>query len=63
MKRWQPLDRRIFGILKSRACSIFDLKMVQENLEDYDIVDAICILVECWSQITEQDIINSWKDL
>ena len=60
---WQPLDRRIFGILKSRACSMFDLEMISKDLHDFDIIDAIVILLQCWTQITQSEIINSWKHL
>lgn len=60
---WQPLDRRIFGILKARACSQFDAQMISQNLENFDIIDAISILLQCWSQITQAEISRSWENL
>lgn len=60
---WQPLDRRIFGILKSQACSQFDNQMISKNLDTFDLIDAIVILINCWSQITQSEVINSWRNL
>lgn len=60
---WQPLDRRIFGILKAKACSMFDSEMISKNLQEFDIIDAIVILLRCWTQITQSEIISAWKHL
>ena len=59
---WQPLDRRIFGILKKRASSMFDNLMITKNSDSFDIVDAVVILAR-WSQITQQEILSSWINL
>ena len=60
---WQPLDRRIFGILKSRARAMFDEQMISKNSEEFDMIDALVILLQSWSLITEGEIISSWKNL
>jgi hypothetical protein len=57
----QPLDRRIFGELKSRAHAESARLQVQkgEFVTTYD--EAIFILEFCWSRITTENIINSWN--
>ena len=60
---WQPLDRRVFGSLKQRAVRKLHEQMVDRELADYDIRDAIKILLDSWSEITEEEIESAWQPL
>ena len=61
--QWQPLDRRLFGSLKQRARRILAEKMIEHNLEEFDLADALRILVEAWSNITEEEVLKAWDPI
>ena len=60
---WQPLDRRVFGSLKQRAMKKLTDNMVEDNLADYDMTDALKILMESWDEVTEEEIVKAWEPL
>jgi hypothetical protein len=54
----QPLDRRIFGNLKSRARARFNaLWAVDQNLS---MQDSIVILLEAWKSISQFEVLDAW---
>jgi hypothetical protein len=62
--KYQPLDRRIFGILKKKAVAEWmkvklDEAMTEEKLA-INIVWAIHCLVQQWDKITEDQIMGAW---
>ena len=60
---WQPLDNKVFGALKAAAKRKFDEMMVYRNLTEVDIMDAIEILVKCWSELQPGLIKSSWDHI
>ena len=60
---WQPLDRRVFGSLKMRSVRVFHEQMITRNLDEYDLEDAIQVLVRCWDEISEEEIQEAWSVL
>jgi hypothetical protein len=57
----QPLDRRIFGILKGRARSRFNRMCCQHVNPSME--DSVGMLVEAWSTIDQDIILAAWKPL
>lgn len=57
----QPLDRRIFGNLKSRARSRFDQGCARG--EDPTIEDSVAMLLEAWKSIGQEEVIDAWEPL
>ena len=60
---WQPLDRKIFGSLKQRAVLELHNQMIDRDLADCDINDAIKILVDSWDKVSEEEITEAWQPL
>ena len=64
---WHPLDFRIFGSLKQRAKARFDAavtaKLIQNENFEFDINDALVMLLEVWKLITQDEVLNSWSHL
>jgi hypothetical protein len=50
----QPLDRRIFGILKQRAKARFDRRNLDWAQDEFRIGESIAILIEYWDSITQE---------
>ena len=59
--QYQPLDRRIFGELKSRARAEMDRLAVIEGSRDCTHERAISILEGCWSHISTENIKKAWN--
>ena len=61
---WQPLDRKIFGVLKKKAKTLFEERVSNEvELGEFELVDAIVVLVEAWEKITPELIHSAWSVL
>ena len=60
---WQPLDRRIFGIVKQKAKLRFQEVIIRKGLENVDMIDAIVVLIEVWRSLSEQTIRKAWSHL
>ena len=57
----QPLDLRIFGVLKSIGGAHLR-RMVQESpYEKIGMKRAVSVLVRAWSQLSEETIRDSWS--
>jgi hypothetical protein len=63
--RWQPLDRRIFGDLKSRARARFNAAHVclDRSRPILNKIWSIRVLLECWDSIEEENVRKSWNAL
>ena len=59
---YQPLDHRIFGILKSYARREF---IRLKHLGQFDETDQMAarILCDCWNRISKEQIISGWRCL
>jgi hypothetical protein len=57
----QPLDRRIFGILKGRARSRFDHMCCQHV--DPSTEESVTMLVDAWRTIEQDVILAAWEPL
>ena len=60
--RYQPLDRRLFGAVKSRARARFDSKSCSPD-HDPDLLTALETLVNVWRSVTQEEIIDAWDHL
>lgn len=60
---WQPLDRRIFGHVKMVCHASFERMMLDHGLDQVDIIDAIVILLNTWSEVPASAIKESWEIL
>jgi hypothetical protein len=59
--RFQPLDRLVFGELKSRARLEFGLPLWRAGGADIDSETSVQILVTCWNAIPTNNIRNAWN--
>jgi hypothetical protein len=59
--QYQPLDRRVFGCLKSSARKCFMRRAFQERTRRVEKKDAVRILIQCWKGILEETIRSSWS--
>ena len=59
-EKYQPLDRRIFGAVKSMGSSYFD-DFVFESKRGYTKPEAADLFIKCWSQVTVDLIQKAWK--
>ena len=60
---WQPLERRIFGSLKQRSIGMLSQQVGEMSPMDYDLCDAIKVLVRCWNDIKADEIRAAWENL
>jgi hypothetical protein len=64
---WQPLDHRIFGVLKSKGKSAWAEEQVKaigispEEKEELNMIWAIRSLVRCWDGISTETIKGAWS--
>jgi hypothetical protein len=56
----QPLDRRIFGELKSRARHAFFQLSAQTGVQGATPEQAVTILVNCWAVIPPENVRQAW---
>jgi hypothetical protein len=57
----QPLDRRIFGELKSRSRKDFRRNLSIQGMQQLTRGDSIGIIERCWSSISVENIKNAWN--
>ena len=57
---FQPLDRYVFGALKSMARARFYAEYVKDPSRHFSTKDACQILLECWSEISESTRRKAW---
>ena len=58
---YQPLDKRVFGILKSMASAEFDDK-VFEDQNAYTKKEAADLFVTLWKRLSYHAIMSAWED-
>ena len=56
---WQPLDNKLFGMIKRRAHTIFNEQVMKK--EDQDIVDALVILVTVVQELKPEQVRKAWR--
>jgi hypothetical protein len=59
--RFQPLDRRVFGELKSRARAEFGRRRWRDGAADIDYEESLQILTRCWEHIPTENIRKAWN--
>lgn len=59
--QFQPLDRRIFGSLKSSARARMDTWLRRHSLTEMDWTIPIKLLLEAWAGITEEEVKKAWS--
>lgn len=57
--RYQPLDRKIFGAMKSRARSRFDAEAARVG-HNPNILSALSSLVQVWALMEQDEILKAW---
>ena len=60
--RLQPLDRWIFGALKSRARARFD-RVWAQGQRPVDLCQAVLCLVDVWQSITCHEVLKAWSHI
>jgi hypothetical protein len=55
----QPLDRRIFGSLKSRARERFDALWAQDH--EPTMQDSVAMLLDAWRSIDQFEVLSAWE--
>jgi hypothetical protein len=58
--RYQPLDRRISGALKSKARAKFNRMTAINDNPPVRKEAAAKLTHECWSEITREDVFDAW---
>ena len=58
--KYQPLDRLIFGSLKSAAASRFNDKLFNEQ-KSFSKSEAADLFVELWNNLRIQTVLNAWR--
>ena len=58
--QFQPLDARIFGVVKSIASSKFDDHAFDKR-DAYSKSEAADLFIECWRQVSSQTVIDAWN--
>jgi hypothetical protein len=61
--RLQPLDRRIFGELKSRARAEFNRLSAINGGRGADCEASLQVLVNCWGQINADNVRKAWTGI
>lgn len=57
--KYQPLDRLVFGCLKSSAASKFNDKLFHEQ-KSYSKCEAADLFVELWSNLRKTTVLSAW---
>ena len=58
---YQPLDKRIFGILKSMASSQYDDKVFDQN-QAYSKSEAADLFISLWKKLSHHSILSAWEE-
>ena len=57
---YQPLDRRVFGVLKSKGSMIFN-SFVYGNSRGYTYSEAADAFIKCWKSLSKDLIHKAWN--
>jgi hypothetical protein len=57
---YQPLDRRIYGAMKSKARAKFDRQVISDGNHSMNKEAAAKLAHECWAELTVENIIDAW---
>ena len=60
---YQPLDRRVFGVLKKQSHTLLLSALGEKDLTAIDRVDALVLLCQAWEGLSENVIQRSWSNL
>ena len=60
---YQPLDRRVFGVLKKQSHKLLLGELEDKDLTAIDRIDALVLLCKAWNGISENVIKRSWSNL
>ena len=60
---WQPLDRRLFGILKKKAMHELEKTTYGSKLTEISMIDAVWALVRAWESLPEETVRTAWAHL
>jgi hypothetical protein len=61
--RHQPLDRRIFGNLKSRARPRFEALWMRDPGHELTLLGVVEILLDVWNNIGQDEVLDAWSEL
>ena len=59
--KWQPLDRRVFGVLKAYARRLFRERTEFAETKGRTRPEAVQDLLAAWSRISKNLILDAWK--
>ena len=59
-EKYQPIDRRVFGVMKSMASSSFD-DFVFEHNTGFTKSQAADLFVECWKKLSIDIVLKAWR--
>ena len=60
---WQPLDRKIFGILKAKAQRMLNELCAVRQLDSLSMTDALLILLKVWDEIPSEVVRKAWSHM
>jgi hypothetical protein len=60
---YQPLDRHVFGDVKSRALARLGDEYIRDEDADVSLLATIHFLAEAWRSIQEDQITSAWREL
>ena len=60
---WQPLDRKLFGIVKKQTQAELDRLTLKKSLSEIDMCDVLVILVNVWNSLEEETIQKAWAHI
>ena len=58
--KYQPLDRKVFGVLKAKSRSLIRRKLSENPDQPIKKKDAVADLIACWDSLTQDTILDSW---
>jgi hypothetical protein len=56
----QPLDRRVFGVLKGQARRLFHRRVSEDYLHRCTKSEACEDLMVAWAHLSREDLLRSW---
>jgi hypothetical protein len=59
--QFEPLDRRVFGCLKSSARSWFVRRPRDQRRDKVTKLEAVEVLIKCWTQLSESVVEDAWS--
>jgi hypothetical protein len=58
---FQPLDRKVFGVLKANARALFHTRMVNDPFANRTKIDAVQDMINCWEHLDHDVIEDAWE--